>query len=182
MHPVPLPPSQIALLRGINVGGHRKVGMPALQALFVGLGYGEVQTYIQSGNVAFCADHPDAAQIEAALEAHLGFPVQVVLRSGEQWRRAVAANPYPEQARQDGGKVHLALLGAEPDAEGVTSLLAVPRGPDDWTLLGRELYLNLPNGAGRTRLDHATLERRMGVTVTVRNWKTVLALEQRLGP
>ncbi|WP_407569926.1 DUF1697 domain-containing protein [Deinococcus altitudinis] len=176
-----LPPGQVALLRGINVGGHRRVGMPALQTLFEGLGFGAVQTYIQSGNVVFRAYHTDASEIEAALKKHFGFPVQVALRSGEQWRRAVAANPYPVQAQQDGSKVHLALLSAEPDAEGLASLLAVPRGPDDWTLLGRELYLSLPNGAGRTRLDHGTLERRLGVTVTVRNWKTVLALQDQLG-
>ena len=156
--------------------------MPALQALFVGLGFGAVQTYIQSGNVVFRACHADASEIEAALEEHLGFPVQVALRSGEEWRRAMAGNPYPVQAQQDGSKVHLALLSAEPDAEGLASLLAVPRGPDDWTLLGRELYLHLPNGAGRARLDHGTLERRLGVMVTVRNWKTVGALDQLLGP
>lgn len=176
-----MPPSHVALLRGINVGGHRKVGMPALQTLFTGLGFEAVQTYIQSGNVVFRAYHADAFEIEAALDGHLGFPVQVVLRSGEEWRRAVAGNPYLTQAQQDGGKVHLALLSAEPDAEGLASLLALPRGPDDWTLLGRELYLHLPNGGGHTRLDHGTLERRLGVTATVRNWKTVLKLEQLLG-
>ena len=170
------PPLHVALLRGINVGGHRKVGMAALRALFADLGYQDVQTYIQSGNVIFRAYAVSLPDLGAALERGLGFPVGVALRSGTEWRQAMADNPYPFQADADGSKVHLALLNAEPDAEGVASLLAVPRGPDNWTLLGHCLYLDLPNGAGRTKLDHGTLERRLGVQVTVRNWKTVEAL------
>ena len=170
-------PLQIALLRGINVGGHRRVSMPALRQFFCGRGDQDVRTYIQSGNVIFRAAEVSVAELEAGLAEHLGFPVGVALRRGEDWAGIVAANPYPEQAREDGTRVHLALLDAEPDAEGMASLMAVPRGPDDWTLLGRELYLHLPNGGGRTRLDHNTLERRLGVTVTLRNWKTVAALD-----
>lgn len=174
--PVPLHLLHVALLRGINVGGHRKVGMPALAKIFTDLGYEGVQTYIQSGNVVFRAHVTDGAGLEAAIEAHFGFPVGVALRSGAEWALAVRSNPYPLQAAADGSKVHLALLSAEPDAEGIASLQAVPRGLDNWHLDGRNLYLDLPNGAGRTRLDHATLERRLGMQVTVRNWKTVLAL------
>ena len=178
--PVPLRLRHVALLRGINVGGHRKVGMPALAKVFTELGYEGVQTYIQSGNVVFQAHVVDSAEIEAAIEAHFSFPVQVALRSGAEWILAVKGNPYPLQADADGSKVHLALLSAEPDAEGVASLQAVPRGRDNWHLDGRNLYLDLPNGGGRTRLDHGTLERRLGVGVTVRNWKTVEALGEML--
>ena len=135
--PVPLHLRHVALLRGINVGGHRKVGMPALAKVFTELGYEGVQTYIQSGNVMFKAHVTDAAQLEAAIEAHFGFPVQVALRTGAEWARAIADNPYPQQAASDGSKVHLALLSAEPDAEGIASLQAVPRGEDNWHLEGR---------------------------------------------
>ena len=176
----PLHLRHIALLRGINVGGHRKVGMPALARVFSGLGCEGVQTYIQSGNVVFRAHVVGGAELEAAIEAHFGFPVQVALRTGAGWARAISGNPYPLQAAADGSKVHLALLSAEPDAEGIASLQAVPRGLDNWHLDGRNLYLDLPNGAGRTRLDHGTLERRLGVGVTVRNWKTVEALGELL--
>jgi len=172
---------QIALLRGINVGGAPRVAMPVLLRLFGELGYTDAQTYVQSGNVVFRGPLPASSDaLEAVLEERLGFPVGVALRRGDEWRRLVAANPYPEQAGENGSKVHVAFLSAEPDAEGVASLQAVARGPDDWTLLGRELYLHLPNGGGRTRLDHGTLERRLGVTVTVRNWNTVVALEAML--
>lgn len=180
--PVPLHLRHVALLRGINVGGHRRVGMPALANVFTDLGYEGVQTYIQSGNVVFRAHVADSAGIEAAIEQRFGFPVQVALRTGAEWARAIAGNPYPVQAAADGSKVHLALLSAEPDAEGLASLQAVPRGRDNWQLDGRNLYLDLPNGAGRTKLDHGTLERRLGVGVTVRNWKTVGALGQLLDP
>ncbi len=176
------PPVYIALLRGINVGGHRRVGMPALAKVFTELGYEGVQTYIQSGNVVFWAHVVDGAGIEAAIEARFGFPVQVALRTGTEWARTIFGNPYPLQAAADGSKVHLALLSAEPDAEGVASLQAVPRGLDNWHLDGRNLYLDLPNGGGRTRLDHGTLERRLGIQVTVRNWKTVEALGKLLSP
>ena len=150
--------------------------MPALAKVFTELGYESVQTYIQSGNVVFRAHAVDGAGIEAAIETHFGFPVQVALRSGAEWTRAIAGNPYPLQAASDGSKVHLALLSAAPDAEGLASLQAVPCGRDNWQLDGRNLYLDLPNGGGRTRLDHGTLERRLGVGVTIRNWKTVKAL------
>ncbi len=178
----PFHPLHVALLRGINVGGHRRVGMPALADVFTELGCEGVQTYIQSGNVVFRAHVADGAGIEAAIEARFGFPVQVALRTGAEWARAVAGNPYSLQAAADGSKVHLALLSAEPDAEGVASLQAMPRGRDNWHLEGRTLYLDLPDGAGRTKLDHGTLERRLGVGVTVRNWKTVEALEKLLSP
>ncbi len=178
---MPLPETaHVALLRGINVGGHRRVGMAALKALCLELGYEDVQTYVQSGNVVFRAASPGAGELEAALERTLGFRVGVMMRDRLQWRRALADNPYPFQAAADPSKVHLALLSAEPDAEGLASLQAVPTGPDNWTLLGSNLYLNLPNGAGRTKLDHGTLERRLGVQVTVRNWKTVEAVGELL--
>lgn len=174
-------PLHVALLRGINVGGHRRVGMAALARVFQELGCEDVRTYIQSGNVVFRAPVADAAAIEAVIEAHFGFPVTVALRTAADWRRIVAGNPYAAQAAQDGSKVHVALLSREPDDEGVASLLAVPRGPDGWQLDGRTVYLDLPSGAGRTQLDHGTLERRLGVSVTVRNWKTVTALAELLG-
>jgi uncharacterized protein (DUF1697 family) len=180
--PVPLSLLHVALLRGINVGGHRRVGMPALAKVFADLGYEGVQTYIQSGNVVFRAYAADGPDIEAAIEAHFGFPLGVALRSGAEWALAVMGNPYPLQAARDGSKVHLALLSAEPDAEGLASLQAVPRGPDNWQLNGRNLYLDLPGGGGNTKLDHGTLERRLGVRVTVRNWNTVLALGALLSP
>ena len=176
----PFPARYVALLRGINVGGHRRVGMLALANVFSRLGYEGVQTCVQSGNVVFRAYVADGAEIEAAIEAHFGFPVQVALRTGAEWARAIAGNPYPQQAAADGSEVHLALLSAEPDAEGVASLQAVPRGRDNWHLDGRNLYLDLPNGAGRTRLDHGTLERRLAVGVTIRNWKTVETLGKLL--
>lgn len=154
--------------------------MLALANVFSGLGYEGVQTCVQSGNVVFRAYVADGAEIEAAIEAHFGFPVQVAFRMGAEWVRAIAGNPYQQQAAADGSKVHLALLSAKPDAEGVASLQAVPRGRDNWHLDGRNLYLDLPNGAGRTRLDHGTLERRLAVGVTIRNWKTVETLGKLL--
>ena len=175
-------PLHVALLRGINVGGHRRVTMPALKAVLAGLDLQDARTHVQSGNVVFRAHCPDAGTLEGALADAFGFPVGVTLRTREEWLAARHGNPYHAQALADGTRVHLACLSGEPDAEGLASLLAVPRGPDDWTLSGRTLYLHLPNGMARTRLDHGTLERRLGVQVTVRNWRTVDALAALLGP
>lgn len=111
----------IALLRGINVGGNRKVPMATLRAVAESLGLLRVQTYIQSGNLVFEGEMNRAElpiMLERAIEREFGFSVAVTLRSAEQWQAIIARNPYPQQAEADGSKVHITFLDAAPERGG----------------------------------------------------------------
>ena len=168
--------ASIALLRGVNVGGKRKVQAAALKAVANGLGLTNVQTYLQSGNLVFEGE-TSRAELEAALERALGFPVAVMVRSAEQWQSVIARNPYPLQAEADGSTVHVTFLGAEPSAAGLAALRAVASGADEWTHDGWQLYLHTPEGLGRSKLNPDKL----GVSATTRNWRTVLKLGELAG-
>ncbi|SMB95815.1 DUF1697 domain-containing protein [Deinococcus hopiensis] len=167
----------IALLRGINVGGHRRVPMKDLRITFEGLGLENVQTYIQSGNVVFGAQETGEAALEAAMARDFGFPVDVMLRTQEEWARLAERNPYPAQAEAGGTKVHVAFLRHVPDEAALIALRARSAGDDTWEHVGRELYLYAPRGLGQSQLSLAPLRQ----TATVRNWQTVLRLGEMLG-
>ncbi|WP_381559732.1 DUF1697 domain-containing protein [Streptomyces eurythermus] len=170
----------VALLRGINVGGHARIAMKDLRELFGALGFDEVQTYLQSGNVVF-ADPAGAApgevreRIEKRLADGLGVPAAVLLRTGESLGRTVTAGPYADRADDPTG-LHVTFL-AETPAPGQAAALRTPPGETaEFTLLGDEIHLHVPGGYGRTKLNNAFIERRLGITATTRNWRTVKAL------
>jgi uncharacterized protein (DUF1697 family) len=175
----------VALLRGINVGGHHKVPMAELRQLFAGLGFDDVATYIQSGNVVFSSGARDVAEMTADIERELvkifGFAAPVVLRSARQLEGVASANPFV------GGGIDVAalsvgFLGATPDAVRVSALLADPladpatAGGDEFVLSEQEVYLHHPNGYGRSKLTNSYFDRRLGTMMTVRNWRTVMTL------
>jgi uncharacterized protein (DUF1697 family) len=158
----------VALLRGINVGGKNKVAMADLRELFVGLGGTDVETYIQSGNVVF-AGVLDPAEIEAAVREGFGLDLRVIVRTHDELARAVAGNPFPDA---DPKALHVGFLaGDPPDVE----LELEPFHPEDAVVRGRELYLHLPNGVGRSKLP-AYVDRQLRTPTTVRNWRTVATL------
>ena len=174
-----------ALLRGINLGPNRRIGMPELRALVESLGHADVETYLQSGNVLFepAPKAPDdlAAQLERAIAAETGLEVAVVIRTDEELQAVVRANPYPVA---DPTKVVVAFLGEEVE-QGQLGLGDLGTYlPDELTLVGRELFVSLPNGQARSKLMEALTQRRLPTTVTVRNWRTVTALAERcaVGP
>lgn len=168
----------VALLRGINVGGHRKLPMADLRQHLAAAGSTGVRTYIQSGNAVF--DHPvdDPAevrsQIESAIAAGAGFAVDVVLRTGDELRATIAANPYPE-ATTEPTTLHVVFLSNAPP-DGALAPLEGAHAPEELTLVGRDLYLHLPNGLGRATLPTAVERLRLPVTTTTRNWNTVTKL------
>jgi uncharacterized protein (DUF1697 family) len=169
-----------ALLRGINLGPHRRIAMPALRALVESLGHTGVETYLQSGNVVFTPTPgaPDdlAGQLERAIADETGLDVAVLIRTGEELAAVVEANPY---SVGDPTKVVVAFLGEEIEQGqlGLGDLGAYL--PDELTLVGREVYVSLPNGQARSKLMEALTKRRMPTTLTVRNWRTVTALAER---
>ncbi len=166
--------TQVALLRGVNVGGKNRVSMAALVALFEAAGCRAVRTYIQSGNVVFDADDVPVA-VEALLADHLGGPVPVV------WRLAAEVVALRQAGPFAGGGVpaseaHVAFLRELPDPSRVAAL-APDRSPGDrFVVVGREVHLHLPGGVGRSKLTNDWLDRSLGTVSTLRNWNTVEAL------
>ncbi|GAA2708147.1 MULTISPECIES: DUF1697 domain-containing protein [Streptomyces] len=173
-----------ALLRGINVGGRKKVPMAELRSLLEQLGHGDVRTYLQSGNAVFTSPQPDegvlAAQLREALAARFGFPVDVIVRDHAYLAAVAAACPFPA-AELEGRQLHVTYF-AEPIPPP-----AVERSgflPEDFALGDRALYLYAPDGLGRSPLGD-TLARavaRTGAVATSRNWNTVLRLTEMTKP
>jgi uncharacterized protein (DUF1697 family) len=166
----------VALLRGINVGGRAKVAMAALRDTCTSVGCEDVVTYIQSGNVVFrstlAADKLQAV-LEAAIADQLGLNPAVMIRTAKEMAAVVTRNPYPDA---DEKNVHVGFLHAAPAVSVKKCLAAIDCDPEQLTAVGRELYLQLPNGMGRANLP-VKMDRCLRPTpVTVRNWRTVTKL------
>lgn len=155
----------VALVRGINVGGAKKVAMPALKALFESAGFDDVRTYINSGNVVFrSGKRPTVDAIEKQLSA------KVLVRSASELRKVVGANPFPGEPDKT---VYVTFLAAKPSRTDVDA----PAGdPARFEIKGREVYLHSPTGYSKTKLSNAFFEKQLGVDATTRGMPTVLKL------
>jgi uncharacterized protein (DUF1697 family) len=172
-----------ALLRGINLGSRRRVAMAELRELVEGLGYEDVATHLQSGNVVLTgSDRPErvARRIEGAIAERLGLDVDVVVRTGAQLRAVIERNPFPDEST-DGAKLLVLFLGADPDPEAARGLDDERAGDDRIRARGREIYVWCPGGVQRSPGLAAIERRRLGVTATARNWNTVLRLAAMAG-
>lgn len=173
----------IALLRGINVGGHKRVPMAELRTAFEALGHRQVATYVQSGNVVFSSDldrRTLAAGIERALLDHFGFDIPVIVRSEREL--AAVARRHPFAANQDDPtKLAVLFLAAAPAAEDVDEFDAARFAPDEFVVDGSELYVHYPNGTGRSKLTIDAVERALKSSATGRNWRTVGKLLELAG-
>jgi uncharacterized protein (DUF1697 family) len=172
-------PAYVALLRGINLGSRNKVAMPALRAVLEdSLGYEDVVTYIQSGNVVFATGDKVAGlpgQISGAIKKEFGLDIAVFVRTKQQLKKVVDGNPFVK-AGKDAGALHVVFLDAKPKADRVKALTDGEWGADEIAVQGREAYLHCPNGYGRTKLGNAFVEKQLGVAGTTRNWRTTLKL------
>ena len=175
------PSTYIALLRGINLGGHRIVKMDQLRKTFEELGFADVKTYIQSGNVVFAAKAACAKRladdVAQAVEKRFGFRPGVVLRTADEIANVAANNPLLGEGA-DERLLHVAFLAEKPDARRIAALDPARSPGDSFNVRGREVYLCLANGAGKTKLSNAYLESTLGTTSTMRNWRTVLKLSE----
>jgi uncharacterized protein (DUF1697 family) len=164
-----------ALLRGINIGPNKRISMAKLRSIVESLGHSDVETYLQSGNVVFTpggkGDH--AARLSKAIEQETGHEVAVLVRTGGELARVVEANPYTVS---DPAKVVVAFLGEELELGQLGLGDLGPYLPDELTLHGREIYVSVPNGQGRSKLMETLVKRGLPTTITVRNWRTVEAL------
>lgn len=168
----------IALLRGINVGGHNKLPMRELKILLEEMGHNNVATYIQSGNVVFQSDRADlpalAQEIGAAIGESHGFEPQVMLLRLVDLETAVAHNPFPATNEQH-KTLHFYFLASAPPNPDLASLEAIKNETEQFALIDTVFYLHAPEGIGRSRLA-AKVERALGVAATARNWRTVSTL------
>lgn len=171
-------PVLISMLRGVNVGPHNRIKMDALRALYQSLKFEDPRTYVQSGNVIFRTKEKPTLQlakkIQAAIERECGCKPEVILRTTEELRKAIAANPFAERKDLEPAKVLVTFLSAEPDP-GVQVTLddLMKRYPEELHLKGRELYIYFPNGAGRSKLPWSSVDKLFKVTGTARNWNSV---------
>jgi uncharacterized protein (DUF1697 family) len=167
----------VALLRGINVGGNQLVSMSGLRDMFTKLGFADVGTLLQSGNVVFESGRRSSADLESLLEAetrqHLGVTVTFFVRSAAEWSGIVAKNPFTDEAERDPARLVVVLLKR---AVGKTETAALQRaivGREVARGAGREIYITYPDGQGRSKLTNAVIERTLGTSGTARNWNTV---------
>ncbi len=169
----------VALLRGINVGGKNSLPMKDLAAMFTKAGCTEVATYIQSGNVVFHADPKLAAKIPSVMQAAIlktkKIHVPVIVRSAALLKKIVSDNPYAK-AGADSKLFHVGFLAEKPAQAALDSLDPKKSTPDEFTVLGTEVYFKLPNGVGKSKLTSQYFDSRLKTIITLRNWNTVLTL------
>jgi uncharacterized protein (DUF1697 family) len=173
-------PIYLALLRGINVGGHKPVAMADLRELLTALGFADARSVLQSGNLIGRCAARTPARLERLLEMEaqkrLGLRTDFFVRSAEEWQTIVARNPFHKEAERDPGHLVVVFLKDPPEAKDLKSLQAAILGPEIVRADGRHAYIVYPNGMGRSRLTHALIEKKLGTRGTGRNWNTVLKL------
>lgn len=173
-------PRQVALLRGINVGAHNRIGMAPLRELLTRLGHEDVRTLLQSGNVVLTAD-TTGAELERALEtaiaAELGVEPRVMVRTADELAAVVAHDPFGDVA-DDPRRYQVSFLEAELDPEAARALEAADVAPERVAVHGREVYAWHANGIQRSPLVKLLDDKKLGVAATARNWRTVTKLRE----
>lgn len=174
------PITYIALLRGINVGGHGRLAMADLRGLIEELGHEDVRTYVQSGNAVFTSGRTDpgaiGAELTRRLAADLDVAATVMVRTAEELATIVDGNPFAEQANQEPTTVHAGFLASPLPEASALDVDAERYAPEQFAPGDRVVYLHLPNGMGRSRLALDLGRQLSDVGITVRNWRTVTRL------
>jgi len=168
----------VVLLRGINLGGRNRVGMAPLRDLLSSSGYGEVRTYVQSGNVILRSRSGEkalAASLRQRLSDAFGFDIGIFVRTPAQLADVAANNPFVGPGVDPGRQLHVAFLEAVPDPGALAALDPHRAPPDELRARGREVYIWAPNGIGPSKVLQG-LDGILGTSMTVRNWRTVSAL------
>jgi uncharacterized protein (DUF1697 family) len=175
------PAKYVALLRGINVGGKNMLPMKELVGLFSAAGCGEVVTYIQSGNIVFCAEDKVVKQLDRLIakqvEERFGLKVPVVLRTASELDAVVRGNPFLKAGAAE-EMLHVLFLADRPSADLVAGLDPARSAPDEYVVVGRDIYAKLVTGAAKTKLTNAYFDSKLKTVSTMRNWRTVLKLAE----
>jgi len=173
-------PLIVSLLRAVNVGGRNLVRMEALRSLYSSLGFEDVQSYVQSGNVIFRTESKDlpaiADSIRKAIARKFSVDSDIILRTSGELRKVMAANPFKGTKGLDPRKLQVAFLPADPGAAARKKVLEIKVTPEELRAQGRELFIYFPEGMGRSRFPWPLVEKTLGMRGTVRNWNTVTKL------
>jgi uncharacterized protein (DUF1697 family) len=165
------------MLRGVNLGGHHKIKMDALRSLYESLKFEDPRTYVQSGNVIFRTKEKNSAalanKIEKGIERTFGFRPEVILRTTDELREAVAASPFASRRDLESSKILVTFLAGDPGPEARATLRCLKSHPEELHLKGRELYIYFPVGVGQSKLPWSSVEKLLKTTGTTRNWNSV---------
>ena len=172
----------VALLRGINVGGHRTVAMSDLRDLFDDLGFTGVKTLLQSGNIIFDARRRSTTRLEDLLEKEtakqFGLATNYLVRSATEFKKIVSDNPFAGEAKSDPSHLVVMFLKQSPRAGSLDELRASLHEPESLRCKGKQLYIVYSKGIGRSKLTGTLLERKLRTVGTARNWNTILKLNR----
>lgn len=167
----------ISMLRGVNVGPHNRIKMDELRAVYKRLGFDDPRTYVQSGNVIFSTKDKDikqiALKIQDGIEKKFKFRPEVIVRSADDLRRAIAASPFADRPSLEPSKILVTFLSGPPAREAHTVFEKFRDYREEIHLRGAELYIYFPNGAGKSKLPWSSVEKLLKVTGTARNWNSV---------
>ena len=176
----------VALLRGINVSGQKKIRMSELREILTASGLKDVTTYIQSGNVLFAQNgmNPNEAaqRLQSIIEKHYGYHVDVLVILPEELAALPSANPFLNGRSEDISRLYVTFLFASPDPDRLAKLDPNAYPPEEFAVEGAVLYFYSPNGYGKAKMNNNFFERKLKTLATTRNWKTVLRLIELTSP
>jgi len=170
-------PVVIAMLRGVNVGGHHKIKMEALRALCTKLKLRDACTYVQSGNVIFKTEERDLAslakRLQNAIERDFGFRPDIILRTSSELREVIARNPFAKRCDIAPNKLLVTFLANDPGQEARNKAAKIKTEPEELRMDRREVYIYFPNGMARPKMSWPAIERMLQTSATGRNWNSV---------
>ncbi len=171
-----------AFLRAVNVGDTGKIAMAELKALAEDIGLADPKTLLQSGNLVFDAKGKSLAALEKLLEREVArrFAVKtdVMVRTARELKAAMERNPFPKEAKNDPGRLHVYFLKTPTAAAAVALLNSAIKGRETVKGAGGEIFIYYPDGAGNSKLTNAVIERHLGARGTARNWNTITKLTE----
>jgi uncharacterized protein (DUF1697 family) len=167
----------ISILRGINVSGKNIIKMEALRNVFIYIGFSDVKTYIQSGNIIFkfkkASPQKLAVAISSVIKKEFNYEVPVLVLEITDIETVISNNPFLNKPKQDEKNWHVTFLEQAPDKALIAAISTTNFAPDEFKIIDKAVYLSCPNGYGNTKLNNTFFEKKLKTTATTRNWKTV---------
>lgn len=171
----------IALLRGINVSGQKKIKMSGLKLLFEEIGFQNVETYIQSGNVIFSSKDLSTNKLEtnisSGIKRKFGFDVRVVILTPKEIEYTLKNNPFINKKKEI-ERLYVSFLSDSPSKENIQKLNSTDYSPEEYKIDGKQIYLFFPDGYGKAKLNNNLFEHKLKLNATTRNWKTIKTLSE----
>jgi uncharacterized protein (DUF1697 family) len=175
----------VALLRGINVSGQKKIKMTDLKNLMEIVGFVNVDTYIQSGNIIFDYEsnrtESVAKIIEKSINTKYGFDVPAIILTPADLKNVLKNNPWTNDTTKDPNRTYVTFLAETPLEENLSKILNLDYSPEEYIIDGKIIYFFSPAGYGRAKMNNNFFEKKLKVIATTRNWKTVVKLLELSG-